>query len=359
MSFPFLQPYAGLGNSLQTAQAAGGPGGAVGGWVELGRTTLGANASSITVSSLPDKRYYMILSNLPATDDYTGTNVRFNSDSGSNYAKRTSNNGGSDGTSTSQTQGQVGGSDSDSGAFTVHYVSNLASKEKLMLGHSISNSATGAGTAPRRNENVNKWANTSNAINSVTYQEGGGTGNFTSGGELVVLGWDPADTHTTNFWEELASVELGSATGTFSTGTFTAKKYLWLQGYFKANGTSPNLRLRAGNSTVQTGSVYAWRNSVDGGSDSTGTSQVALTPTHVGDKATFLNMFVINNSSNEKLAIGHMVSYDTAGAGSAPHRSEFVGKVAFTSNQLDVFDVTKTVGDNYQAGSWWKVWGSN
>ena len=68
MSFPFLQPYAGLGNSLQTAQAAGGPGGAVGGWVELGRTTLGSKNANINVSSIPDKRYYMILSNLPATD---------------------------------------------------------------------------------------------------------------------------------------------------------------------------------------------------------------------------------------------------------------------------------------------------
>jgi hypothetical protein len=35
-----MQPYMGLGNSLQTAQ--GGAAGGVGGWVELGRTTLEA-----------------------------------------------------------------------------------------------------------------------------------------------------------------------------------------------------------------------------------------------------------------------------------------------------------------------------
>ena len=28
-------------------------------------------------------------------------------------------------------------------------------------------------------------------------------GSFDSGNEVVVLGWDPADTHTDNFWEEL------------------------------------------------------------------------------------------------------------------------------------------------------------
>ena len=32
-----------------------------GGWVELGRTTLGSAGDDITVSSLADKRYYMIL----------------------------------------------------------------------------------------------------------------------------------------------------------------------------------------------------------------------------------------------------------------------------------------------------------
>ena len=37
--------------------------GAVGGWVELGRTTLGSAADTISVASLADKRYLMILRN--------------------------------------------------------------------------------------------------------------------------------------------------------------------------------------------------------------------------------------------------------------------------------------------------------
>jgi hypothetical protein len=35
----------------------------VGGWVELGRTTLGGTGTTITASSLADKRYYMVLMN--------------------------------------------------------------------------------------------------------------------------------------------------------------------------------------------------------------------------------------------------------------------------------------------------------
>ena len=38
MSFPYTHPFLGLSNGLNTIHAAGG---AVGGWVELGRTTNG------------------------------------------------------------------------------------------------------------------------------------------------------------------------------------------------------------------------------------------------------------------------------------------------------------------------------
>ena len=62
MSLPYLQPYLGLSNGLNTLH--GGAAGGVGGWVELGRTTLGGTGSSIDVSSLSDKRYYMVLTNI-------------------------------------------------------------------------------------------------------------------------------------------------------------------------------------------------------------------------------------------------------------------------------------------------------
>ena len=57
------------------------PVGVIGGWVELGRTTLGAAADTITVSSLADKRYYMILnSNLASgtiNDNYILNGVKY------------------------------------------------------------------------------------------------------------------------------------------------------------------------------------------------------------------------------------------------------------------------------------------
>jgi hypothetical protein len=102
MSLPFMQPYMGLGNSLQTAQ--GGAAGGVGGWVELGRTTLGSDNATIDVTSLADKRYLMVLTEGKTSSTNADFALRFNADTGSNYASRQKwDGGGSDYVLTSQT----------------------------------------------------------------------------------------------------------------------------------------------------------------------------------------------------------------------------------------------------------------
>ena len=85
------------GNRLRgtTAEkpALGLPSGSVGGWVEVGRTTLGSSSSTITVSSLANKRYYMALLH---NSGQTGSNdglLRVGNgsvDTGSNYSRRIS-----------------------------------------------------------------------------------------------------------------------------------------------------------------------------------------------------------------------------------------------------------------------------
>ena len=160
-----------------------------GGWKEVGRTTLGSAGDTIDVTSLPDKRYYMVLTDIIASGTVGIRHRLGNSsiDTGSNYADRNSVDGGSDGTNTSGTAIGVGGGGSTGGEFFNCFVINNASNEKLFIIHSVKQNTAGAGTAPRRKEVVGKWSNTSNQINIVEYLQSE-AGSFDTGSFIKVWG---------------------------------------------------------------------------------------------------------------------------------------------------------------------------
>jgi len=326
----------------------------VGGWVELGRTTLGSASDTITVSSLADKRYYMVLWNIIPTGNVFHE-ARLNGDTGLNYASRFSTNGGGDGTGTSQpilSNGVAGGS---TPAFHVGYWANYSSKEKLGITHSVGQSTAGASTVPIRREIVGKHAQTLNPINEFQAYNSN-TGDYGTGSEVVVLGWDPADTHTNNFWEELASVNASGSSTNLSSGTITAKKYLWVQCY--SEGTGGDIFTAFNNDN---GPNYARRFSLDGGADSTSGSIPSISNMHNSGRAgeeAFSNWFIINNASNEKLCIGHSIQQAGTGATFAPRRNEFVAKWANTSNQITEIDFDSVSG-NFGTNSILKVWGAD
>jgi hypothetical protein len=70
----------------------------------------------------------------------------------------------------------------------------------------------------------------------------------------------------------------------------------------------------------------------------------------------YYNMFIINNSANEKLDICHTVGRSTAGAGNTPVRKETVGKWANTSSQITDININ---GNSTLTAGGIKVWGSN
>ena len=339
-----------------TAEDRTGSSAISGGWKELARTTLGSAGDAISVASLADKRYYMVLGNHLPSGNFR-TTYRINNDSGSNYALRKSEDGNAENVTTSITDITSGNKDEATQYFDVSYLSNLSDQEKLIINHNMRGNTAGASNAPSRVEAVSKWANTSDAINRIDAINDQG-GDYASGSELVVLGYDPDDTHTTNFWEELASVNATGSTTSFNSGTFTAKKYLWVQGYFTSSG-SFTPQIRVGNSTIDTGSNYAGRRSYNGGSDVTATSQTEITLDGVGqDTPVFFNGFIINNASKEKLAIFNCVKQNSAGAGNVPHRRETVFKWTNTSNQINIIEFLASTG-NIGSNGTMKVWGSN
>ena len=344
----------GVAGDLTTKSLASG----TGGWVEVGRTTLGSAGDTITVSGLADKRYYMFLINGKPSATNLESQIRLNGDTGSNYAIRTSFEGGSDGTVVSTDKIAIHGEGSPTYPFfCVNYLSNLSAKEKLLISHAVGQKSAGAGNAPSRRETVGKHAQTSNPVTSISSYGGSSGWNYSVGDEIVVLGWDPADSHTTNFWEELASVTTTSAGTSVSSDTFTAKKYLWVQVY-APSGASQVVDNFWWRFNGDSGSNYARRYSSQGGADGTATSDSRIQVSRSGVQGDFTNAFIVNNSANEKLMMYNTVPITALGAGTAPNRQEGVGKWTNTASQITSIVVSANA-DSFPAGWIMKVWGSN
>lgn len=349
-------------NIVNSFKLAPPPPDIVGGWVELGRTTLGSPGNIIDVTSLADKRYLMVLASHIVNTTSPIPAWRFNSDSAGNYAERIENDGATDATRVGQTRmftdtlGATG-----TNWFRVQYLANLATKEKLsQLSMASNRTGVGAGNAPTRIEHVGKWANTSNPIDEYNGFNIN-TGNFAADTEIVVLGWDPADTHFTNFWEELASADLSGGTAdVIDSGTFAAKKYLWVQLYMEttaAGVTSQRLTLNS-----DTGNNYASRRSKDGGTDETNVNTTSME--RFGDdvpasSGILSNIFIVNSLAIEKLANMQTVWQNAAGAGTVPTREIGCWKWANTSEQITKMTFTNNKAGEMGTNTIVKVWGSN
>jgi len=332
-------------------------GGAVGGWVELDRTTLGSGSENITVSSLANKRYYMILSSVVGAASAAFNYAMMGNgsiDTGSNWAYRYSRNGAADVTAVSTTDNYLGNASTTLPTFNVTYIANLSAKEKLIQNQFVGQNTATASNAPNRSEQVSKWVNTSNPLDIFALKSL--SPNFDTGSEVVVLEWDPADVHTNNFWEELFSEQLVSDNQNFSTGTIPAKKYLWLQ-FYQVGMTGDSIWRFNGDSTTS----YSRRHEINGAADATVISQTSLINVLTGGTAIrqdFTNVFIVNNSANEKLIIYNNVFGTTTGAGNAPSKILGVCKWDDVAAQITSMTVDDS-GAGFDTGSFLKIWGSD
>jgi hypothetical protein len=333
----------------------------VGGWKEVARHTLGSNANPILASSIPDKRYYMVLYHTKhSSGSWNQPRVRFgngSTDAGSNYTQRYVFDYASSDTTTAPNTYFLGwagsGNNPNQPLFGMFHVANKSDKEKLVIHHATDNDATGNSDAPRSVEQVAKWTNISNVIDRIELNSASGSSNFTSGDEIVVLGWDPDDNHTDNFWEELANVNLASAGDNISSGTFTAKKYLWVQCFMEQTNNTIT-----GNITFNgdTGGNYCRRRSNNGGSQSVGLGENSIDVRGGESKNRFENMFIKNIAGDEKLVIGHHV-VTTAGDDQTPDRTEYKAKWTNTSNQITSINFNNIDSGDYGTKSFIRVWG--
>ena len=329
-------------------------------WKELDRVTLSSTADELDTSTFTTKDNIMLLVDRPSGSGNVTGKVTYNGDTGSNYAIRWSDNGASDGNggSRSNLDAYYGQGNNE---FGVHNIVNISSQEKLGINNIVESNSSGAGNAPSRYEIVNKWANTSAQINRIQFTNTG-TGDFSSGTEVVVLGFDNDEADSgTNFWQELANVNLSSAADEISTGTIASKKYIMWEYHVLSSGAAnglDNISFRFNNDS---GNNYCYRHNDNGGSDGTVTNNSKLRFRSGGATAQdfFGSGYIVNKSDKEKLLISEQIYNGGDGASSKPKRAEMVGKWTNTSAQITEIDLIQDGAGSFLTGSYLKVWGSD
>lgn len=152
-------------------------------WAEIGRHTPGSATDTLSVTSLAACKYLKI----EAVAVNTGalqTLMRFNNDSGNNYAfQYFANNSGSNVTATN---GIFNFNAASSSLFIEGKILNIATVQKVGFLHSTSAGATAA-SAPDYVIFYPVWNNVTDAITRVDLLNSGG-GDFAVGSELIVYG---------------------------------------------------------------------------------------------------------------------------------------------------------------------------
>ena len=158
-------------------------------WAKLRTETFSSNSSS-KISGFVEIRKFIqgMIHGLVAGGDGVAL-WRLNSDTGSTYADRASNNGDSDTTTTTAASLRALDQGSNCDFFIISYFINISNSEKLGISYGVDIGAAGAGTAPSRREMIGKWVNTSQQSISLDYYDSASIG-ADAYSNLTTLGTD-------------------------------------------------------------------------------------------------------------------------------------------------------------------------
>ena len=197
---------------------------------------------------------------------------------------------------------------------------------------------------------MGKWKNTSIPASRIDIVKSA-SGNFAIGSELDVLGYNN-DKSSGNSFTELANEELdGTTSDTLDSGVFTSKKYLYCQISCIEDGLiNTNITFNS------TNSGYARRRNNDFTGDSAATSESSIDVLGDEEMNKFIELWILNTDSDEKLVIGNMVRNGSSGAGNPPLSNVFTAKWA-SNSQVERIKCDNTGTGEYDSGSSIKVWG--
>jgi hypothetical protein len=161
-------------------------------WAKLESKTLTGTTDPITLDTFTGTKFNIVMCNDIPTTTRIQPALRPNNDTGSNYAFRYNIHSGTDITAVSQNHMRWGAGTTVDQEFIIGYIINISTEEKLQISFCLFSTATGAGTAPSRQENVAKWVNTSDLITSYSDKNGdtGDYGGYATDSNLTALGTD-------------------------------------------------------------------------------------------------------------------------------------------------------------------------
>jgi hypothetical protein len=154
-------------------------------WEEIGRTTLSVAGDTITVSSLPVRKYLRFIVSIINTGA-AGCNMTFNGDTGANYAHRYTVGGAFGTAATSNNIGSLFNNTATGTGYAVVDLMNISTSPKAGTSTGIEGT-TSAASVPTLTVIAFKWTNATDAISSVTFSNAA-AGDYAIGSEAVVLG---------------------------------------------------------------------------------------------------------------------------------------------------------------------------
>jgi hypothetical protein len=159
-------------------------------WEKLADVTLASTGTSISSGTITARKHLRIITVVNPTGGTLNIGIRYNNDSGTNYAESGATNGGANATGTSLNQINTKTAIDANRQLTIGEIENESAQEKLAVMNTVARGSAGAGNAPERKQGVYKWANTAAQITRIDVVDTGGTGDIATGSRLIVLGHD-------------------------------------------------------------------------------------------------------------------------------------------------------------------------
>jgi len=159
------------------------------GYVEIARVTATGTVSSLSAQNLPPYKYLRTEALVMPTGGTAFAQMRFNNDSGTNYARKYSLSfAGATDTVSENVLTPSNAVRSGGVGFTVTDILNVSNREKVAFSRSVDDAGSGATTVPTGRLSFSKWINTSTVISRIDLVNNAGSGSFAAGTELVIYG---------------------------------------------------------------------------------------------------------------------------------------------------------------------------